>query len=155
MWLENLVELKRREGPPPPLPEKQEAFTKGFSFFNDIRPAHVLAQCKSLGMSGTFTLAIMLPLCTVLCLNAWMNRPASEVMPYFRWISIGFLVVSPIAMLYYQMRGCKIRRRRWEFWEWPDFASFAMEEANAQLWGTLNFGAMFVIFIAFVGWAVR
>jgi hypothetical protein len=155
MWLENLVELKRREGPPPPLPEKQEAFTRGFSFFNDIRPPHYLAKYRALGIPGTYSIAFMLPLFTFLSLTAWINRPVSEVISYARWIAIGLLVFMPIAMLYNIKKGYRLRRRRWEFWEWPDFTSFAMEEANAELWGTINFSAIFILYIGIVGMAVR
>ena len=155
MWLENLVELKRREVPPPPLPEKQEAFIKGFSFYTDIRPAHHLVKYKPMGSPAIYSFAYMLPLFTVLCLQAWLGRPVSEVASILRWVAIGFLVALPVAILIGLVKGYQTRRRRWTFWEWPDFASFAMEEANAQSIGALNFGGIFVLIIAFVGWAVR
>jgi len=155
MWLEHLVELDRRKTQPSPLPKRQEAFVKGFSFYSDIRPIHYLANYRSLGLSGYFGLAVMLPFAVFTCLLAWLGRPISDVTPLFKWFACAFLVLFPFLLLLVYWRGYRMRKLRWETWEWPDFAAFAMEEANAQLWGTLNFASVIIFAIAFLGWIVR
>lgn|GEM_PF-3568288 len=155
MWLEHLVELVRRETQPSPLPERQEAFVRGFSFYNDIRPFHHLANYRFLGLSGYFGLAAILPMAIICCLLAWLGRPVSDVAPLFKWFSYAFLALFPFLLLYSYWRGYRMRKLRWKTWEWPDFATFAMEEANAQLWGTLNFASVLIFTIAFLGWVVR
>ncbi len=156
MWLEHLVELDRRKTQPSPLPKGQEAFVRGFSFYNDIRPSHHLANFRFLGLSGYFGFAAMLPMFTLLCLQAWMGTPVADGFPYLRWIAVGFIVLIPLSWIYgYWWKGSRMRKRRWEFWEWPDFASFAIEEANAQLWGTMLFSSSFLMLLTFTGWVVR
>lgn len=156
MWLEHLVELNRRTSPPPALPEKQEAFVRGFSFYNDLRPPHYLVKHRSLGLPDYVALAAMLPIFTLLCLQAWMGRPIAEVSPYLKWVSVGFIVLIPLSWIYgYAWKGHRMRKRRWDLWEWPDFASFAMEEANGQVWGAIMFSSGFILLLAFIGWVAR
>jgi hypothetical protein len=156
MWFEHLVELKRRTEPPPPLPEGQEAFVRGFSFYTDIRPPHHIAKVKVFGLPSTFGLGAMLPMFTLICLLSWTGSPMGELGVYVKWISVAFLVLLPLSMAYgYLWKGFRIRKRRWEFWEWPDFASFAIEEANGQMLGTMLFASAFILLLAFIGWVAR
>jgi hypothetical protein len=159
MWLEHLVELNRRTEPLPPLPEKQGAFVRGFSFDNDIRPHHHMAKYRPFGLPNFMTSVtgqvVVLLMYTLLCLRSWTGSPMAEGMPYVKWIAYAFIVLFPFLLLFGFMRGSNMRKRRWEFWEWPDFASFAMEEANAYPWGILNYSSLLLFLVAMIGWILR
>ncbi len=156
LMYEHLVGMNRRESPPAALTAKQEEFISGYSYFSDIRPPSYLGKVKMLGIRANAGYAALLPVFSLLALLAWTGKPINEVVPYGKWIFIIMLCGTAIAMFrFLGWVGGRIRRRRWESWEWPSFEAFAMEEADAQALGMANFAMYFILAISFTGYIVR
>jgi len=88
--------------------------------------------------------------------RTWFGTPVREHHVAFKWIAVALLIFILFMLLYVVLwAGRFSRRKRWQRWAWPSFEDFVIEECRSQMWGSLQFGSVILLFFVFLGWAVR